>query len=75
MFVANVAICDSVSALILLLTSVATLRKLERMKPEMSASTKYMQSQMNRLMFAEVGRLESVECLSSGLFRPYLCAS
>ncbi|KAH7699477.1 hypothetical protein AAVH_20137 [Aphelenchoides avenae] len=64
---ANVAIGDALIALILLLTSVATLRKLKQMKPQMSASTKYMQSQMNRLMFAEATSLCGVILVPFGM--------
>lgn len=52
---ASVSVCDQCVGVIVVLTSISTLRTLRRRAGEMTTKTRYMQSQLNRLMFAEVG--------------------
>lgn len=52
----SVSACDNCVGIIIVVTSIVTLRTLKAKMRDMSAKTRYMQSQLNRLMFAEVRR-------------------
>ncbi|KAH7725159.1 hypothetical protein AAVH_07206 [Aphelenchoides avenae] len=60
MFLTSIVLELSAISCILTLTTLATLRTLDRQRQKMSVKARYMQSQLNRLMFAEVFSLMSV---------------
>ncbi|KAH7697140.1 hypothetical protein AAVH_35779, partial [Aphelenchoides avenae] len=66
LFMASVSICDQCVGAIVVLTSISTLRTLRRKAGEMTTKTRYMQSQLNRLMFAEAASLAIVVVIPFG---------
>lgn len=59
-FVGFTAGLTMATLVILVITSAFTLRELRRNRHRMSAKTRYLQSQLNRLMLAEVQQNQSV---------------
>ncbi|KAH7687751.1 hypothetical protein AAVH_40698 [Aphelenchoides avenae] len=57
---------------VLTLSSIATLRTLARQQNVMSAKVKYMQTQLNRLMFAEFISLTSIFAIPIGVLLVFL---
>lgn len=59
LFIATVSVQDTIIIAILILSTIASLATLRKSRHLMSAKVRYMHSQINRLMFAEV----TLECI------------
>ncbi|KAH7724234.1 Protein Y9C9A.5 [Aphelenchoides avenae] len=59
-FVAIVMVCDTMIVVVIVTTSLVTLKVLRRLRHQMTERTRYLQKQLNRLMLAEVISLLAV---------------
>ncbi|KAH7714991.1 7TM GPCR protein [Aphelenchoides avenae] len=72
LFIVSVCICDIGITSVLTLSSIFTMRTLAKQRQIMSERVKYMQTQLNRLMFAEFISLTSIFAIPIGALLMFL---